>query len=54
MTRHTAGLYKSGGGPDATPMMLTRCIESAKLRYKEVAELLRAALAEKEADGMES
>eukprot|EP00983_Pelagomonas_calceolata_P102825 1158849-Pelagomonas_calceolata.AAC.1 len=39
------GVYKSGGSLAATPMDFTRCVESAKLRYKELAGLIEQALA---------
>jgi len=40
-----AGVYKSGGSSAATPMDFTRCVESAKLRYNELAGLIEQALA---------
>lgn len=53
-----AGVYKSGGSVLATPMVLTRCIEAAKLRYKEMSALvsqqLEEAAAEEAAEAMES
>ncbi|KAF5827076.1 ribosomal protein S5 domain 2-type protein [Dunaliella salina] len=39
------GVYKSGGSLAATPMDFTRCVESAKLRYKELAALVEQAFA---------
>lgn len=42
------GVYKSGGSSPATPMDFTRCVESAKLRYKELVQMIEQALAPEE------
>uniref|UniRef100_A0A7S0WPP7 Ribosomal RNA-processing protein 43 n=1 Tax=Chlamydomonas leiostraca TaxID=1034604 RepID=A0A7S0WPP7_9CHLO len=52
------GMYKTGGSVLATPMVLTQCIEAAKLRYREMSALvqqqLEEAAAEEAGEDMES
>lgn len=42
----TAGIFKPGGDRGASHSEVLRCVESAKLRYKDVSELLEQSLAE--------
>ena len=48
---HAAGVFKAGGSQGASQRELLRCIEGAKLRHKEVSELLQQALLDHSSGG---
>ena len=53
ISAHTmlAGMYKLGGSQAASQVDLVRCMEAAKLRYKEVLAMLDQAFTEEAVGG---